>query len=114
MSISSSIATREGETMTTQFYTVRANKGRARIWLEGKRLSSAGFAVGSRFNIEVIEGALVLRLDASGSRKVSGKGERPIIDISGGSCDPFVTGDAVQVDYIAEHSIVITGALDHD
>lgn len=100
--------------MTTQHYTVRANKGRARIWLEGKRLSSAGFAVGSRFNIEVIEGALVLRLDASGSRKVSGKGERPIIDISGGSCDPFVTGDAVQVDYIAEYSIVITGALDHD
>lgn len=95
--------------MTTQSYIVRANKGRARIWLEGKRLTAAGFAVGSRFNIEVIEGALVLRLDASGSRRVSGKGERPIIDISGGSCDPFVTGDAVQVDYIAEHSIVITG-----
>ena len=57
--------------MTTQSYIVRANKGRARIWLEGKRLTAAGFAVGSRFNIEVIEGALVLRLDASGSRRVS-------------------------------------------
>jgi len=99
--------------MTTQSYIVRANKGRARIWLEGKRLTAAGFAVGSRFNIEVIEGALVLRLDASGSRRVSGKGERPIIDLSGRSCEPFTTGDPVQVDYIAEHSIVITGAS-HD
>lgn len=99
--------------MTTQNYVVRANKGRARIWLEGKRLTAAGFAVGDRFTIDVIEGALVLRLDPNGSRKVSGKGERPIIDISGGSCDPFITGDAVQVDYIAEHSIVITGAR-HD
>jgi hypothetical protein len=98
--------------MTTQHYVVRANKGRARIWLEGKRLMVAGFAVGARFTIDVIEGALVLRLDLNGSRKVSGKGERPIIDISGGSCDPFITGDAVQVDYIAEHSIVITGAHD--
>jgi len=99
--------------MTTQSYIVRANKGRARIWLEGKRLTAAGFAVGSRFNIEVIEGALVLRLDASGSRRGSGKGERPIIDLSGRSCEPFTTGDPVQVDYIAEHSIVITGAS-HD
>jgi len=95
--------------MTTQSYTVRANKGRARIWLEGKRLTAAGFAVGARFSPEVIEGALVLRLDPNGSRRVSGKGERPIIDMSGGSCDPFITGDAVQVDYIADHSIVITG-----
>ena len=95
--------------MTTQSYTVRANKGRARIWLEGKRLTAAGFAAGARFSPEVIEGALVLRLNPNGSRKVSGKGERPIIDMSGGSCDPFITGDAVQVDYIADHSIVITG-----
>ncbi len=95
--------------MTTQSYTVRANKGRARIWLEGKRLTAAGFAAGARFSPEVIEGALVLRLNPNGSRKVSGKGERPIIDMSGGSCDPFTTGDAVQVDYIADHSIVITG-----
>ena len=99
--------------MTTQNYVVRANRGKARIWLEGKRLDGAGFAVGSRFNIEVIEGALVLRLDASGARKVSGKGERPIIDLSGRSCEPFTTGDPVQVDYIAKHSIVITGAS-HD
>jgi hypothetical protein len=98
--------------MISQNYIVRANRGKARIWLEGKRLDGAGFAVGARFTIDVVEGALVLRLDPSGTRKVSGKGERPIIDISGRSCEPFTTGDPVQVDYIAEHSIVITGAHD--
>jgi hypothetical protein len=34
-----------------------------------------------------------------GSRKVCGKGERPLIDISGSGCDPCKTGDQVNIHY---------------
>ena len=34
-----------------QEYTIRANRGRPRIWLEGKRLVEAGYERGVRFNV---------------------------------------------------------------
>lgn len=98
---------------TVQKYTVRANRGRARIWLEGKRLENAAFTVGARFDIESGDGDLLLCLDPNGSRKVSGKGERPIIDLSGRSCAPFKTGDAVEVEYYPYHGIVIREAINN-
>ncbi len=96
-----------------QHYTVRANRGKARIWLEGKRLESAAFTVGARFDIDVVDGDLILVLDPHGSRKVSGKGQRPIIDLSGRSCAPFNTGDAVEVEYYPYHAIVIREAINN-
>ena len=48
---------------------------------------------------EVLDAGIVLRLDADGSRKVCGKGERPLIDISGSGCAPMVTGDQVEIVY---------------
>lgn len=105
----------------TQEYTVRANRGKPRIWLEGRRLEFAGFECGGRFEIGTeigYGGAKVLVLTAlpdcvgllSGkARKVSGKNHRPIIDISGASCAPFVTGDKVQINYCDNGVIVIEG-----
>ena len=97
----------------TQEYTVRANRGKPRIWLEGKRLEFAGFECGSQFGlgIEFVAGkeALVLIADPFGNRKVSGKNHRPIIDLSGGSCKPFKTGDKVKVLYSNDGIIVIKG-----
>jgi len=94
--------------MQTQEYVVRANRGRARVWIEGARLIAAGFTVGARFCIgSHDDGALVIILTPEGSRKVSGKGARPIIDLAGKSCAPFETGDAVKITY-KKGAIVIT------
>jgi hypothetical protein len=97
----------------TQLYTVRANRGKPRIWLEGKRLEFAGFECGNRFEmgIDFIAGkeALVLVATPDGSRKISGKNGRPVIDICGGSCKPFQTGDEVRIDYSNDGIISIKG-----
>jgi hypothetical protein len=78
---------------TTKLGTTRAGE-RTRIWIEGKRLTDAGFKVGDRFikiwNDDERRMAIVkataknltgLRRDQIGT--VSGKGEKPIIDITG-------------------------------
>ena len=82
-----------------QDYTVRANKGKPRIWIEGKRLIAAGFLRGERYTLTSNDTGILLRLDAEGSRKVCGKGERPLIDLSGSGCAPLVTGDQVEIKY---------------
>ena len=90
-----------------QQYTVRTNRGKPRIWIEGKRLTDAGLSVGDRFDMIRALGQLMIQKRANGARKVSGKGERPIIDLSGSSCAPFTTGDAVAIEYKPNGVIVI-------
>lgn len=85
--------------MTTQQYTVRANKGRARIWIEGARLASAGFTHHAAYNVASANSATILTLASDGARKVSGAPARPIIDLCGKSCAPFETGDDVEITY---------------
>ena len=84
---------------TTQQYTVRANKGRARIWIEGARLASAGFTHHATYNVTAANSATILTLASDGKRKVSGAPARPIIDLCGRSCEPFETGDDVAITY---------------
>lgn len=55
------------------------NRGKPRLWIEGKFLLEAGFTPGLRYNFSFDQ----FWLDPKGTRKVSGKGDRPIIDISG-------------------------------
>ncbi len=91
--------------MIKQNYTVRENRNRARIWLEGKRLEGAGFEAGSIFEIErLTKNKLRLSLIPLGAedialRKVSGKPGRPIIDLTGATIAPFETGDDVSIEY---------------
>ncbi len=85
--------------MTNQQYTVRANKGRARIWIEGARLSAAGFTHHATYNVTSANSATILTLASDGKRKVSGAAARPIIDLCGKSCAPFETGDDVSITY---------------
>ena len=85
--------------MTNQQYTVRANKGRARIWIEGARLTSAGFTYHATYNVMATGNIIGLTLADDGKRKVSGAPARPIIDLCGRSCSPFETGDDVSITY---------------
>ena len=97
-----------------QEYTIRANRGRPRIWLEGKRLAAAGFERGVRFDLTLGTkryGGLLLELneDGSGKRKVSGKGDRPIVDIVGAEIQRcgLQSGDDVVVTYDCEASEIL-------
>ena len=83
----------------TQLYTVRANKGRARIWIEGARLAGAGFTHHAAYGVHSFPDMVALTLASDGKRKVSGAPARPIIDLCGKSCAPFVTGDDVEITY---------------
>ena len=55
----------------------------SRIWLEGSRLISAGFAHGTRYDVEWTAAGATLALSPAGARKVAGAIDRPIIDITG-------------------------------
>jgi hypothetical protein len=95
---------------------------RSRIWIEGKRLVDAGFTVGQYFIKEVFDEShgkarrleLVLLKDDdvldTAPAKVSGKGKKPIIDITGHCVrEVFAPFDKVKVTYYPGR-IVITGA----
>lgn len=71
--------------MKTQLTIIGTNhgKGTSRIWLEGKRLVEAGFEVGTRYHRYAFKAGIQLIANPKGKYKVSGKGDKPIIDISG-------------------------------
>lgn len=67
---------------------IGANKGvpRSRIWIEGRRLVEAGFTPGTRYDRSHATPSgtgLYLFATPDGRYKVSGKGDKPIIDITG-------------------------------
>lgn len=94
--------------MSAQEYTVRANRQRPRIWIEGARLERAGFTPGTRYMITTKSDRISIKRIAAGGRKVSGKPGRPIIDITGANCAPFITGDPVAITY-RSNAITIKG-----
>jgi len=55
----------------------------SRIWIEGARLTAAGFDHAARYEVEWNDTGLSLTLSPVGSRRVAGTPERPIIDITG-------------------------------
>lgn len=79
------------------------NRGKPRLWLERKVLTEAGFAPGDKFSLtETKPGVLLIsRAPLTGKRTVSGKGDRPVIDIAGTVLTQagLAHGDTVTVDY---------------
>ena len=86
------------------------NKGveRSRVWIEGQRLNAHGFKRGVFYTREWSEdeGALYLTIrtgdDVISSKpyKVAGKGDKPIIDITGAHVQAFFAGyEQVKVEY---------------
>lgn len=61
---------------------IKDHKG-GRLWLEKSKPLKAGFVVGAAYDIAVIKGTVVLTLSDTGSKRVAGKGDRPIIDLCG-------------------------------
>ena len=57
------------------------NRGRARVWVESKRLSEFGFTRGAPITIDLNGDGIVVRLDPNGKRKVAGRPDKQILDI---------------------------------
>jgi hypothetical protein len=104
--------------METATYKIGTNKGKRRIWIDGKRLANAGFIGGTSYYAYVAPGVIVLSLSAIKSRddtlarmrKVTGRPDgKPIIDMLGGDVAlAFPEGDSVYVEF--KHGrIEITG-----
>ena len=87
------------DTFTSKIGTSRQIPA-SRVWIEGARLVRAGFIVAARYALVEVDGTLVLTLSDTGARKVSGKGAKPIIDITGDLIRRVFAGrDRVAVDY---------------
>ncbi len=58
-------------------------RGKPRCYMQGRWLAALGLTPGARVRVSYQDGLVVVLLDDEGSRKVSGKGPVPVIDLQG-------------------------------
>lgn len=104
--------------MTTHvaYQKIGQNRAKPRLWMEGYKLSAAGFVTGARYTITHTDRAIVLRLDAQGDHKVSGRTKNttttPIIDLTPNH--PAVAfGPETRIRVLFQHAS-ITIAIHHE
>lgn len=68
------------ETPKTALRKLGLNKGKVRLWIEGKLLSDSNWNRGDAFDVIWLDGVLRYLKNPNGSRKVAGTEARPIID----------------------------------
>ncbi|WP_425044143.1 hypothetical protein [Primorskyibacter sp. S87] len=68
--------------MITVQRKIGQNRGKPRLWLEGKHLVAAGLDHGTRWTLIPTDTGFTIQRDADGARRVAGKPGRPIIDIN--------------------------------
>ena len=78
--------------------TVRKTNRGFQIWIEGQKLSSAGFPIASRYDLTMTQGQIVITSNPAGKKKVS-KGQkngvsRPIIDLHNKKIGQFFTPES--------------------
>lgn len=82
---------------------VKQTSRNLRIWIEGKRLSEAGFNWKKPYQRKMEAGKITLTLGGNGPLKVAGRmrGEKeiPIIDISIANMEGFTAGQELTVTY---------------
>ncbi|KRR21686.1 hypothetical protein [Bradyrhizobium retamae] len=97
------------DTFKTKLGTTKAGE-RTRIWIEGARLAAVGFTVGKRFKREWSDKTLTLsvctesqfnELTRAERGTVSGKGDKPIIDVTGAQVAETFSGSHAVVTYSA-------------
>ena len=86
-----------------------ANRGKTRLWLEGKLLSESNWNRGDAFDVIWLDGVLRYIKNPNGSRKVAGTEARPIIDTNTDKLSSTLhasTGDKVSIT-VTSQSITI-------
>ena len=66
-----------------KLFKIGMNKNKKRIWIEGKNLSQFGIKPSDRFDRVSNTNSIQIIFNSLGRSKVSGKGDKPIIDLSG-------------------------------
>lgn len=83
------------------------NRGKPRLWIEGKNLAAAGFKPGDTWTLVQTEAGFNICADSEGKRKIVGKGEKPIIDITGASLGEKVSrAETVTCTYEADSGLI--------
>jgi len=94
--------------MTNKIFKIAQNRGKPRVWIEGKFLLDNGIVRGMKFrrtmpHVEQSERdyplAMTLSFDDFGNHTVAGSETRPIIDLNGNYLNQIFTGFT---HYIAE------------
>lgn len=90
--------------MVTATYKIGLNKGRRRLWIDGRRLREAGFIGGSHYRCDCRPGAIDMALDTDKPgrlRKVTGRPDgKPIVDLLGADVElAFPVAERVAVHF---------------
>ena len=93
--------------IATSTTTAKATARAVRLWIEGAKLTAAGFTPDTAYYVfsQLRDGALVLMIDTDGDRRVTkamrnGK-PRPIIDLhSKEVAETFPAGTKVRIEYL--------------
>ena len=87
--------------MKTYTRKIGSNRGKTRLWMEGKILSDNGWKKADRFKILFDQGVIFCIKSSEGPRKVAGTDARPIIDTNtdklGDALRAF-SGDTVSIE----------------
>lgn len=82
-------------------FKIAQNRGKPRVWIEGKFLLAAGIERGQKFNREIsteVDGVhfdtvfMRLEFEPDGKHTVAGTETRPIIDLNGAYLSPLFEG----------------------
>jgi hypothetical protein len=95
---------------------VGQNRGKPRLWIEGKALVESGLDHGNRWDLIPNYNGFTIKRNPDGKRKIAGKLGRPIIDICGASLgDTIGKATAALLDYeIGSGVIKVTPANTHN
>lgn len=111
----------------TATLTIGTNRGKLRLWLDGKRLANAGFTGGTLYLCRATPGRIEMTTEAHGTlaltdsdkargwhvRKITGRPDgKPIADINGKTVEEaFASGGRVLVTFTPGR-VVVTQAED--
>lgn len=85
------------------------NRGKPRLWIEGKALVEAGLDHGNRWSLIPGKGVgFTIARAEDGKRKIAGKPGRPIIDMAGKTLTDIgiEAGDTVELNYVPGTGVV--------
>lgn len=86
------------------------NRGKRRVWIEGKSLTDGGWVKGVTYSREETADGFVLTRKENGPLKIAGGENRPVIDMCGGYVAKVLDGYEKVSVKIEANKITITGA----
>lgn len=97
---------------TTATRKIGRNKGKPRLWIEGKLLVEAGLDHGNHWNLVPINGGFLIQRCADGKRKIAGKPGRPIIDIAGATLGALGDVEKVTLTYRPGWGLIVVSEVE--